>query len=125
MTKRTRIQVVSPYRASATRSVEQHAAFASRLCRLAALAGYAPFAPHLLYPTFLDDGVPEERDAGIECSIAWLEAAKEIWVWDLWGLSDGMQRELREIAEAGILVLYMSKGQIAAWDRVDFNDVAA
>lgn len=120
-----RIQVVSPYRASATRTMETHAAFASKLCLLAVLAGFAPFAPHLLYPTFLSDADSEERAAGIECSIAWLRAAEEIWVWDVWGLSDGMRTELGEIAASGIPVRYASKGEVPAWLNVQTTDAAA
>jgi hypothetical protein len=48
-------------------------------CRAIALAGGVPFAPHLLYPRFLDDTAPEERAIGIACGLRLMEAADEVW----------------------------------------------
>lgn len=70
-------------------------AVAERLCRKAVEAGHAPFAPHLLYPRFLDDRRREERDRGIACGLAFMEACDEVWVYV------GMRRETARALELG------------------------
>ncbi len=53
--------------------------------------GEAPFASHMLYTQFLDDDVPDERAAGIECGLAWgYHAALTVVYGDL-GISEGMR----------------------------------
>ena len=76
-------------------------AVAERLCRKAVEAGHAPFAPHLLYPRFLDDRRREERDLGIACRLAFMEACDEVWVYVGDGISDGMRRETARALEIG------------------------
>lgn len=43
-------------------------------------AGYAPFAPHLFFPQFLDDEIPEERELGMFMAIIMLTKCAELWV---------------------------------------------
>jgi hypothetical protein len=71
--------------------------FAENTCRAIALAGGAPFAPHLLYTRFLDDSHPSERQIGIDCGLRIMEAADEVWArLPSWRkeLSDGMIQEI-------------------------------
>ena len=53
--------------------------------------GEAPFASHMLYTQFLDDDDPDEREAGIECGLAWGRHAETTVVYDDLGISRGMQ----------------------------------
>lgn len=96
---RKRIQILSPLRAANGRTEEDHIEFAERLCLLATEAGYAPFAPHVFFTRYLEDAIPDERVAGIECGLSWLLAAEEVWVWERWGISNGMKAEIAAILE--------------------------
>ena len=69
-------------------------AVAERLCRRVVEAGHAPFAPHLLYPRFLNDEDPTERELGIASGLAFMEVCDEVWVYTSDGVSSGMGREL-------------------------------
>ncbi len=53
--------------------------------------GEAPFASHMLYTQFLDDDIPDQRETGIECGLAWGRHAKKTVVYDDLGISRGMQ----------------------------------
>ncbi|MCC6450503.1 MAG: hypothetical protein IT574_08080 [Candidatus Aureabacteria bacterium] len=73
------------------------------ICRDVALAGDAPFAPHLLLPQFLRDDVVGEREVGLRAGLAWLPVADELWVYGA-VISPGMVREIREAEAMGIPV---------------------
>lgn len=75
-------------------NIEENVSIAQRLCRKAIEAGAAPFAPHLIYPTFVDDNHPGERETGISCGLAFLERCDEVWAHVGNGISEGMRREL-------------------------------
>ncbi len=62
--------------------------------KMAVDEGYAPFAPHLLYPQFLRD-VAAERQAGIECGLAFMQICAEIWIFGD-TISSGMRKEIDE-----------------------------
>ncbi len=72
----------------------QNVVVAERLCRQLVEAGQVPFAPHLLYPRFLDDGKPLERELGIACGLTFMEVCDEVWIYTAAGVSSGMGREL-------------------------------
>jgi hypothetical protein len=69
---------------------------AMALCRMAVEAGFAPFAPHLLYTQFLDDSDPTQRELGISMGLRFMETCDEVWVCvgDN-GVSEGMRREMK------------------------------
>ena len=71
------------------------------LCSRLVEAGGAPFAPHLLYPRFLDDGKLSERELGISCGLTFLEVCDEVWVYSGKGLSSGMRREVDHAIRLG------------------------
>ncbi|NBK91689.1 DUF4406 domain-containing protein [bacterium 1XD21-13] len=87
------VYIASPYAGD----VKQHVAFAKAACRYAMTQGYTPIAVHLLYPQFLDDGVPEERKEGLRMGLRVLMACDELW---LCGeeVSLGMEQE-KDLAE--------------------------
>ena len=95
-----RIYICSAYAGD----VEANVARAVTLCREIALRGDAPLAPHLYLPRVLDDGDPQEREAGITTAIAWLEVADEVLV--AGPVSDGMRREIARASELGVRVVF-------------------
>ena len=76
MRRLRRVFVCSPYRGDVARNV----AVARAACAQVVREGDAPFAPHLLYPTFLDDASVAERTLGIGAGLAWLAVADEVLV---------------------------------------------
>lgn len=80
--------------------------FARRICRRIALeTGAMPFAPHLLYPQFLNDHDTHERDLGISyCSTMLALAHFAAFVLPVWRKepSSGMKFELVETDELGV-----------------------
>ena len=98
-----RIFVCSPFASEDDALQAANVERARAICREIALAGHAPFAPHLLLPQVLDDGVEAEREVGLRAGLAWLPVADELWVCGP-GLSPGMVREIREAEQMGIRV---------------------
>lgn len=74
--------------------VEHNVRVALALCRMAVEAGLAPFAPHLLFTQFLDDGDPAQREIGISLGLRFMEVCDVVWVYLGEGVSDGMRREM-------------------------------
>jgi hypothetical protein len=72
----------------------ENTALCERLCLEVSILGHAPFAPHLLYPRFLRDSDPVDREAGIEAGLAWMAVCDEVWVYRRFGLSVGMEHEI-------------------------------
>jgi len=65
--------------------------------------GYAPIASHLIFPSYLDDRVDEERRAGIDMPWVWLPDVPHYFFTDL-GVSTGMNLGLERCRELGIEV---------------------
>ena len=97
MTESKLVYIASPYAGD----MEENVAFAKEACRYAAAQGCTPVAVHLLYPQFLDDQVPQEREAGLKMGRRVLAACDEFW---LCGerLSAGMRAEKVEAERLGI-----------------------
>ena len=57
------VYICSPYAGDVSANVEN----ARRYSRFAVDAGYIPIAPHLLFPQFLSDDDPKERQLGLFC----------------------------------------------------------
>jgi hypothetical protein len=70
------IYICSPYRGD----TESNAAKARGYCRFACRHEVVPIAPHLIYPQFLDDDIPEEREEGICLGMELLKRCDELWV---------------------------------------------
>ena len=91
------VYIASPYAGD----VEGNVAFARAACRYAAVKGCTPVAVHLMYPQFLNDNVPKEREAGLKMGHRVFAACDEIW---LCGerMSAGMWAEKEEAERLGI-----------------------
>ena len=70
------VYICSPF----SGDVETNVANARRYSRYAVDKGYIPIAPHLLFPQFLDDDNPEERELGLFFGNALMSKCTEIWV---------------------------------------------
>ena len=62
--------------------------------RFAVDAGYIPIAPHLLFPQFLSDDNPKERQLGLFFGNALMSKCSEVWVFGEY-ISSGMEAEIR------------------------------
>lgn len=92
----------SPYAGDVEANVEY-----ARLCvRDSLTRGEAPIASHLLYtqPGILRDGVPEERQWGIDAGLAWCRVAEATVVYTDRGISKGMEYGITAAREAGRVV---------------------
>lgn len=82
--------------------------------------GEAPMAMHLLYtqPGILDDGVPHERELGMQAAFTWYAAAEKCVVYRDFGISRGMQRGIDYAISCGLPIEYRSAPLDAPWDRL-------
>lgn len=92
------IFVCSPYRGD----VEANRQKACQYCRLVEERGGIPFAPHLLFTQFLNDGVATERETGIALSLEMLKRCDELWAFG--PPTEGMALEIQEAARLGVPV---------------------
>ncbi len=96
--------ICSPYRGD----TEANVAKAKEYARFAALCGYSPIVPHLLFPQFLDDGKPDERIKGIELGVLQMKHCDELWIFGT-AITDGMEYEIEKAREMGIRVRLFDK----------------
>lgn len=99
-----KVYVCSPFRPTAVsladRAEEQRSNIerALKACRILAMMGIQPLAPHLYFTRFLKDDVAAERNAGMQFALSWLEQADELWVFGE-RVSDGMAQEIAKAKE--------------------------
>lgn len=84
------VYICSPYSGDIETNVEA----AKRYSRLAVDKGYIPLTPHLLFPQFLDDDIPEERELGLFFGNALMSKCSEVWVFGE-RISAGMESEIK------------------------------
>ena len=93
------IYVCSPYagdRAENARRAEEY-------CRAVWEHGGIPLPPHLLFPRFMDDSDPTERDAGLRMARKLLTMCSEVWVFG-GRISAGMAAEIQAATDQHIPV---------------------
>lgn len=71
------------------------------------MMGVSPIVPHLLFPQFLKEEDPEERDLGIRLGLEQLAMCDELWVFGK-EISQGMSKEINFAEERGIPIKYFS-----------------
>lgn len=98
------VYICSPYAGD----VENNTAAARRYSRFAVEAGYIPIAPHLLFPQFLDDNKPKERELGLFFGNAVLSKCAEMWVFGE-HISEGMEAEIKRATLKGYRIRYFSE----------------
>ena len=87
--------------------IKRNKDIARQLCSQATSKTYAPLAPHLLYPQFLDDEDQDDRIIGQFAGLAFLEKCDEVWVYAEDGISDGMKSEIELASKLGIPVKFV------------------
>ena len=97
MTKR--VFVCSPLSGDIVRNKKKAALY----CRWVAQQGFFPYAPHVFCTQFLDDSRTQDRVAGINIGLSFLEACDEIWVFGS-TLSMGMQQEVDLAKRKGLSI---------------------
>lgn len=98
------VYICSPYAGD----TENNTAAARRYSRFAVEAGYIPIAPHLLFPQFLDDNNPTERELGLFFGNAILSKCAEMWVFGD-RISEGMEAEIKRAIWKGHRIRYFSE----------------
>ena len=84
------VYICSPYVGEVSKNVEN----ARRYSRFAVNQGYIPLAPHLLFPQFLNDRIPRERQLGLFFGTALMSKCSEVWVFGS-RISSGMEEEIK------------------------------
>ena len=89
--RRRKVYVVSKFADDIPNNVK----LARRYCRFAASKKYIPIASHLMYPQFLNDKDPKERELGLLFGLALLKCCYEVWCFGT-DISAGMKQEIEE-----------------------------
>ena len=84
------VYICSPYAGDVEKNVEA----TQRYSRFAVDKGYIPIAPHLLFPQFLNDRNPKERQLGLFFGNALMSKCSEVWVFGS-RISAGMEAEIK------------------------------
>lgn len=84
------VYICSPFAGDIDRNIEA----ARKYSRYAVGAGYIPIAPHLLFPQFMNDADPKERELGLFFGNALMSKCSEVWVFGK-TISAGMEAEIR------------------------------
>lgn len=83
------VYICSPYAGE----IEKNVKAAQEYSRFAVEKGYIPIAPHLLFPQFLIDANPKERQLGLFFGNALMSKCSEVWVFGS-HISAGMEAEI-------------------------------
>ena len=84
------VYICSPYAGE----IEKNVTAAKRYSRFAVEKGYIPIAPHLLFPQFMNDEDPTERELGLFFGNAIMSKCSEVWVFGD-RISNGMAAEIK------------------------------
>lgn len=84
------VYICSPFAGDIDTNVKAARAYS----RFAVEAGYIPIAPHLLFPQFLNDEDPKERQLGLFFGNALMSKCSEVWVFGS-RISPGMDAEIK------------------------------
>ena len=99
------VYICSPY----SGDVEAHTASARHYCRFAVDSGCIPVAPHLLFPQFLNDGDPDERELGLFFGNVLMSKCSEVWVFGETP-SPGMAAEIDRAKRKNQHIRYFTDG---------------
>ena len=97
------VYICSPY----SGDVDANTAAARRYSRFAVEQGYIPIAPHLLFPQFLDDDNPKERQLGLFFGNAIMSKCSEVWVFGD-KITSGMEEEIERAGWKNYRVRYFT-----------------
>ena len=95
------VYICSPYAGD----VEANVKAAQRYSRFAVDAGYLPVAPHLLFPQFMNDNDPKERDLAMFFGNVLMSKCAELWVFGE-TISPGMTAEIDRAKRKNYVIRY-------------------
>jgi len=99
-----KIFVCSAFSGKDKEAVKKNVELTIKYCEKITQEGNAPFAPHLIYPQWLNDKT-KERDIGIACGLAFLRVCNALHFFTIGGvISPGMREEITHAHFFGILV---------------------
>ena len=98
------VYICSPYAGD----IEANVAAARRYSRFAVDEGYIPIAPHLLFPQFLNDSDPNERELGLFFGNALMSKCAEVWVFGS-RISSGMESEIKRAKRKDYRLRYFTE----------------
>lgn len=81
---------------------------ARRYCRFAVRNGCIPLAPHLLFPQFMDDTKPTERNLALFMDIVLLGKCDQLWVFGK-EISAGMAAEIGKAEKKNMTIRYFTE----------------
>lgn len=96
------IYICSPLRGDIEKNIQKAQGYCREAVEL--WPDVIPIAPHVYCTQFLDDTIPQEREAGMELGIALLDMCDELWVYGINNPSEGMKKEIAYAKEHGIPV---------------------
>ena len=80
---------------------------ARRFGRFAVTQKVVPIIPHLMYPQFLEENDPEERQLGIDMGLVLLSRCHELWVFGR-RISSGMSMEIARAKRWKVPIRYFT-----------------
>ena len=98
------VYICSPYAGD----VKQNVNMARVYSRFAVKNTCIPLAPHLLYPQFMDDGSPAERELALFMGLVLLTKCEQVWVFG-GVISAGMAVEIAKAEKKKIPVRYFTE----------------
>ena len=98
------VYICSPYAGDIDKNVKAARVYS----RFAVDRGFIPFAPHLLFPQFMDDTNPQERELGLFFGNALMSKCSEVWVFGS-VISPGMQTEIKRARWKNYRLRYFTK----------------
>ena len=96
--------ICSPFAGDITGNMEKARGYS----RFAVSRNCIPIAPHLLFPQFMDDSDPSQRDLAISMGLALLSRCLELWAFGN-TITAGMSVELAKAKQMGIRIRYFTK----------------
>ena len=98
------VYICSPYAGDVAGNV----AAARRYSRYAVDRGFIPIAPHLLFPQFMEDNDPRERELGMFFGNVLMGKCAEVWVFGR-KISPGMQMEISRAQRKNYRLRYFTE----------------
>lgn len=98
------VYICSPYSGDIDTNVKKARAF----CRFALEMNCIPLAPHLLFPQFMNDNIPQERELAMFMNMVLLGKCNELWVFGNI-ISNGMAQEIAKAKKRKQLIRYFNE----------------
>ncbi|OPZ89129.1 MAG: hypothetical protein BWY74_02855 [Firmicutes bacterium ADurb.Bin419] len=96
--------ICSPFAGDVDRNIQK----AQGYSRFAVNKNSIPFAPHLLFPQFLDDEDKEQRELGLFFGMVFMAKCHELWVFGR-NITQGMSVEIEKAKERRLKIRYFNE----------------